>query len=89
VANGVVYIGSQDDNVYALNAATVAKLWNYSIGGVIGDASPAVANGVVYIGSLDGTVYSFGLAGTSIASRPTSGRLRPSHTLRPQNGNRS
>ena len=29
VANGVVYVGSQDHKVYALNAATGAKLWSY------------------------------------------------------------
>ena len=29
VANGVVYVGSDDGNVYALNAITGAKLWSY------------------------------------------------------------
>jgi len=43
-----VYIGSYDNNVYALNAATGTKLWNYTTGG--GFSSPAVANGVVYVG---------------------------------------
>ena len=32
VANGVVYVGSEDDNVYALNASTGAKLWSYTTG---------------------------------------------------------
>ena len=50
VANGVVYFGS-DDNVYALNASTGAKLWSYATEAV--DSSPAVANGVVYFGSDD------------------------------------
>ena len=57
VANGVVYVGSDDDNnVYALNASTGAKLWSYTTGGEV-DSSPAVANGVVYVGSYDGNVY--------------------------------
>jgi len=56
VANGVVYVGSQDDNVYALNASTGAKLWSYTTGGQV-DSSPAVANGVVYVGSFDDKVY--------------------------------
>jgi outer membrane protein assembly factor BamB len=55
VANGVVYIGSHDDNVYALNASTGAKLWSYTTGLFV-DASPAVANGVVYIASEDGNM---------------------------------
>ena len=46
----------EDDNVYALNASTGAKLWSYTTGGYV-DSSPAVANGVVYIGSDDGNVY--------------------------------
>ena len=61
VVNGVVYIGSRDDNLYALNASTGVKLWSFTTGGEV-IASPAVANGVVYIGSYnqntnDGTMY--------------------------------
>ena len=50
VANGVVYVGSVDGNVYALNASTGAKLWSYR-NWRRRDSSPAVANGVVYVGS--------------------------------------
>ena len=56
VANGVVYIGSDDNNVYALNASTGAKLWSYTTDGEV-NSSPAVANGVVYVGSDDGNVH--------------------------------
>jgi outer membrane protein assembly factor BamB len=45
VANGAVYVGS-NNNVYALNATTGTKLWNYTTGAAVG-SSPAVANGVV------------------------------------------
>jgi outer membrane protein assembly factor BamB len=50
VADGVVYVGSWDGTVYALNAASGALLWSYATGGDI-SSSPAVANEVVYIGS--------------------------------------
>jgi outer membrane protein assembly factor BamB len=61
VANGVVYVGSDDNNTYALNATTGAKLWNFTTGsGVF--SSPAVANGTVYVGSVDGNVYAIGNA---------------------------
>ena len=56
VANGVVYVGSDDNNVYALNASTGALLWSYTTGSTV-VSSPAVANGVVYVGSSDDNVY--------------------------------
>jgi len=56
IANGMVYVGSQDHNVYALNADTGAKVWSYTTGGAV-ESSPAVANGVVYVGSEDFKVY--------------------------------
>lgn len=46
VANGVVYIGSYDGNVYALNAVTGAKLWSHHTRSLVA-SSPVVANGVV------------------------------------------
>jgi outer membrane protein assembly factor BamB len=56
VVNGVVYFGSDDGNVYALNASTGAKLWSYTTGSYV-FSSPAVVNGVVYVGSVDGNMY--------------------------------
>ena len=56
VVNRVVYVGSADNNLYALNAGTGALLWKYTTGGDV-FFSPAVANGVVYFGSTDGNLY--------------------------------
>jgi outer membrane protein assembly factor BamB len=56
VADGIVYFGSTDHNVYALNAGTGAKLWSYTTGDQV-YSSPAVANGVVFVGSMDSNVY--------------------------------
>jgi len=50
--NGVVYVGSDDENVYALNARTGAKLWSFTTGNFV-HSSPAVVNGTVYVGSGD------------------------------------
>ena len=65
MANGVVYVGSDNDpmhgKVYALNAKTGKKLWSYTFNIDFVDSSPAVANGVMYIGAGDGTVHAFGL----------------------------
>ncbi len=56
VVNGVVYIGSEDGNVYALDATSGIQLWKYTTGDDV-FSSPAVFNGVVYIASFDGNVY--------------------------------
>jgi len=56
VAQGVLYVGSNDFNLYALDASTGAKLWSFPTGSQV-RSSPAVANGVVYVGSLDFNVY--------------------------------
>jgi outer membrane protein assembly factor BamB len=56
VSGGLVYIGSLDDNVYALNASDGSLVWKYKTGGNV--LSPAaVADGKVYVGSEDNKVY--------------------------------
>ncbi len=53
-ASSVLYIGGGDSKLYALNAATGAVLWSYSIGGNPNTflwSSPAVFGNSVYIGS--------------------------------------
>jgi len=72
VVNGTVYVGSDDNNTYALNATTGAKLWNYTTGnGVV--SSPAVVNGTVYVGSDDGNVYAIGNAAAATSQGATPG----------------
>ena len=56
VTEGVVYIGSADHNLYALDAANGAVKWKFEAQSRI-SASPAVAGGVVYFGSYDGNFY--------------------------------
>ena len=56
VAEGLVYIGSYDTHVYALDAATGEERWRFKTG-YVHDSSPAVVDGVVYIGGWDGYVY--------------------------------
>jgi outer membrane protein assembly factor BamB len=56
LAAGVVYFGSGDGNVYALDAATGTLRWKFHTGNVV-HASPAVAAGTVYVGSWDSYFY--------------------------------
>ena len=74
VANGVVYVGSFDDNVYALAARTGALLWNYTTGNYV-ESSPTVVNGVVYIGSDDDSVYALNAASGALLWKYTTGGL--------------
>jgi len=61
VANGVVYVGSFDHKLYALDARTGAILWSSATGDSI-YSSPTVIDGVVYIGSQDHHLYAFHLS---------------------------
>lgn len=56
VADGRVYVGSHDKNVYCLNARTGRLIWKFSTNERI-KSSPAVAGGRVYVGPDDGYVY--------------------------------
>jgi outer membrane protein assembly factor BamB len=56
VANGIVYVGSSDDNVYAINATTGVQVWKFATGGAVA-SSPAVSEDVVYVGSADKNLY--------------------------------
>jgi outer membrane protein assembly factor BamB len=56
VAEGTVYIGGGDHNVYALDAKTGTLRWKTRTGNVV-HASPAVSGGLVYIGSWDRYLY--------------------------------
>jgi hypothetical protein len=72
VANGVVYVGSNDQKLYAFDASgsagcagtpeACAPLWSALTGGGV-VSSPAVANGLVYVGSWDGNLYAFDAGG--------------------------
>ena len=81
VSNGVVYVGSWDDNLYAFDAAghlncsgtpkICAPLWRDPTGGPV-SASPVIANNVIYVGSDDDKLYAFDAGGkTNCSGTPT------------------
>ena len=63
VSNGIVYVGgsSSDPKLFAVDAATGVKKWEFLTGGPI-DSSPIVANGIVYFGSGDYKLYALDAA---------------------------
>jgi eukaryotic-like serine/threonine-protein kinase len=59
--NGVVFFGSGDGDVYALNAASGELRWKFKTGDVV-HASPAIADGTLFIGSWDSYFYALDAA---------------------------
>lgn len=57
---GVLYFGSDDGNLYAVDAASGRQRWKYSTAGPV-PSTPAVAGGLVYFGSYDGKFYALDL----------------------------
>ena len=56
VANGTVYVGSGDGQLYALQLATGDRKWRYDAGSAVG-SSPAVGGGLVYATARDGSIF--------------------------------
>ncbi len=64
IANdGTVYIGSDDDNLYAINPDGTLK-WTYLTGGNVRNSASIGADGTIYIGSDDDNLYALNPDGT-------------------------
>ena len=60
IADGVIYIGSEDNKLYAFDTRSSKGklLWSVPTQGIL-DSSPAIAGGIVYVGSDDHKLYAF------------------------------
>jgi outer membrane protein assembly factor BamB len=56
VQEGIVYIGSEDGYLYAIEEQTGKTHWKFKTGGAV-HSSPAIFKNTVYIGSFDGYYY--------------------------------
>ena len=56
VSQGIIYLGTRDYQLYAINAGEGTVRWKFKAGSYI-DSIPVVANNVVYFGSNDGNLY--------------------------------
>ncbi len=54
--DGVLFFGSDDGHVYAVEAASGRERWRFRTGGPV-SATPAVEGGRVFVGSYDGKFY--------------------------------
>jgi outer membrane protein assembly factor BamB len=76
VANGLVYIGSSDNFIYAIDARTGLLRWKFNAHGDV-NSSPAASEGVVFAVSLDGNLYALDAAtGSQKWSFATQGERR-------------
>ena len=66
IQDGVVYVGSTDNKVYAIDLATGEERWSYDTGDMV-EAPPLVLDGRVYIGSSDGCLYALDAASGEFA----------------------
>ena len=83
LAGGVLYFGSSDHHVYALDAASGELVWRYQTGGPV-FSSPAVAAGIVYVGSDDHHLYALDAASGEPLWKYETGVLRQRYGPGPQ-----
>jgi len=62
VADGTVYVGSNDFNLYAVDAGSGNQEWAFETGAFVSWSSPTVADGTVYVGSSDTNLYAVNMA---------------------------
>jgi outer membrane protein assembly factor BamB len=56
IDKGRVFFGSQNQDVYSVDATTGNEKWHFETGKIV-FSSPAVAEGVIYVGSHDANLY--------------------------------
>ncbi len=72
-ADGKVFFGSYDKNIYCLDAKTGSFIWKFPIGYRVA-STPTVVDGVVYTGADDGKIYAIDADdGTQIWERNAGG----------------
>jgi outer membrane protein assembly factor BamB len=83
VHKGMVYIGSYDNNLYALGAGDGSFKWKYATeGGIIGAPGVAVEENVIIFGSEDKSLYAIDMRTGKIAwTFQTGGPIRSSVTV--------
>jgi outer membrane protein assembly factor BamB len=81
--NGIptVYIGSDDDNLYAINANNGNELWRFDTGGQVVSSPIVDIDGTIYVGSDNGNVYAINPDGTPKWLFPTGSSVRSSPAI--------
>ena len=78
---GLVYIGSLDWNLYALDSRSGWSAWKYRTGGAV-VSTAAIADDLVFFGSADGHIYALDVADGRLVWRyQTGGQVTGSATI--------
>jgi outer membrane protein assembly factor BamB len=62
IVGGIVYVGSMDASLYAIDLATGRQRWRYATAGPVQESSPCVHDGVVFLGDLNGIFHAVNAA---------------------------
>ena len=79
-ADGTLYLGSTDNNVYAYDAQNGNQKWNFSIGSSI-TAPPVIAGDIIYVASTDGSLYALSKTDATPAGPDVVGDGNPAQDL--------
>jgi outer membrane protein assembly factor BamB len=86
IVDGIAYFGSQDKNIYAVNARDGSLIWKFAtLNRIL--STPSVENGKVYTGTDDGNVYALdayngSLLWKTFITKETSGNFNAAVQLR-------
>ena len=81
-ADGTIYVGSDDNRLYAISRHGSLK-WSFLTGGPVESSAAVGDDGTIYIGSLDGNVYAIGPNGTESWTFPTGSGISSSPVIGP------
>jgi outer membrane protein assembly factor BamB len=76
IADRVVYVGSGDGHLYALDLAAGARRWRYDAGSAVA-SSPAVGGGLVFATARDGSIFAVDAGTGALRWRLTTGPALP------------
>jgi outer membrane protein assembly factor BamB len=63
VHDGIIYVGSRDGRVVAINSSTQSQQWDYTFTSTTIYTTPIVDGDLVYVGTYSGQVYALTIAG--------------------------
>ncbi len=73
--DGVIYVGSADNSLYAVNPDGTLR-WRYPTGGYVRSSPSVASDGTVYVGSMDSCLYALNPDGTLRWRYQTAGEVR-------------